>query len=63
MWPTLACPGDIPEHWRRRPAGEIAANTAPVSVALARQLLWRMLGAAHPMEAHQADSRALFARG
>ena len=61
MWPTLACPADIPEHWRRRPAGEIAANTAPVSVALARQLLWRMLGAAHPMEAHQADSRAMFA--
>jgi enoyl-CoA hydratase/carnithine racemase len=44
-------------------AREIADNTAPVSVALARQLMWRMLGAAHPMEAHQADSRAMFARG
>jgi enoyl-CoA hydratase/carnithine racemase len=44
-------------------AREIAANTAPVSVALARQLLWRMLGAAHPMEAHRADSRAMVARG
>ncbi len=44
-------------------AAEIAANTAPVSVALARQLMWRMLGASHPMEAHQADSRAMFARG
>jgi enoyl-CoA hydratase/carnithine racemase len=42
---------------------EIADNTAPVSVALGRQLLWRMLGAAPPMEAHRADSRAMFARG
>jgi enoyl-CoA hydratase/carnithine racemase len=42
---------------------EIAANAAPVSVALARQLMWTMLGASHPMEAHRADSRAMFARG
>src|SRR5215217_7898004 len=44
-------------------AREIADNTAPVSVALARKLMWTMLGAAHPMEAHRADSRAMFARG
>ena len=44
-------------------AREIADNTAPVSVALARRLLWTMLGAGHPMEAHRADSRAMFARG
>ena len=44
-------------------AGEIAANTAPVSVALARRLMWTNLGAAHPMEAHRADSRGMFARG
>jgi enoyl-CoA hydratase/carnithine racemase len=44
-------------------AREIAENTAPVSVALARQLMWRMLGAEHPMDAHRADSRAMFARG
>src|SRR5207248_2300015 len=44
-------------------AREIADNTAPVSVALARRLLWRMLGAEHPMAAHQADSRAMFSRG
>jgi enoyl-CoA hydratase/carnithine racemase len=44
-------------------AREIADNTAPVSVALGRQLLWRMLGASHPMEAHRADSRAMFSRG
>jgi enoyl-CoA hydratase/carnithine racemase len=44
-------------------AGEIAAHAAPVSVALARRLMWRMLGAPHPMFAHRADSRAMFARG
>jgi enoyl-CoA hydratase/carnithine racemase len=44
-------------------AREIADNTAPVSVALARRMLWTMLGAEHPMLAHRADSRAMFARG
>lgn len=44
-------------------AEEIANNAAPVSVALTRQMLWRMLGANHPMEAHQIDSRAIVARG
>ena len=44
-------------------AREIAQNTAPVSVALARQMMWRMLGAEHPMLAHRADSRGMFSRG
>jgi enoyl-CoA hydratase/carnithine racemase len=44
-------------------AREIADNAAPVSVALARRMLWTMLGAEHPMLAHRADSRAMFARG
>ena len=44
-------------------AREVADNTAPVSVALARSLMWTMLGADHPMEAHKADSRAMLARG
>jgi enoyl-CoA hydratase/carnithine racemase len=44
-------------------AREIADNTAPVSVALGRRLLWSMLGAEHPMVAHRADSKAMFARG
>jgi enoyl-CoA hydratase/carnithine racemase len=44
-------------------AAEIADNCAPVSVALARRLMWSMMGASHPMEAHRADSRAMFARG
>jgi enoyl-CoA hydratase/carnithine racemase len=42
---------------------EISEHAAPVSVALARRLLWTMLGAEHPMAAHRADSRAMFARG
>ncbi len=44
-------------------ACEIAENTAPVSVALARRMLWTMLGAEHPMLAHRADSRGMFYRG
>ena len=44
-------------------AREIADNTAPVSVALARRMMWTMLGAEHPMIAHRADSRAMVARG
>ncbi len=44
-------------------AREIADNSAPVSVALTRQMLWRMLGADHPMEAHRLDSRAIYTRG
>lgn len=44
-------------------AREIADNTAAVSVSLTRQMLWRMLGADHPMEAHKVDSRAIYARG
>ena len=47
----------------RAVAREIADNTAPVSVALIRQMMWRMLGADDPMEAHKVDSRAIFARG
>jgi enoyl-CoA hydratase/carnithine racemase len=44
-------------------AREIADNAAPVSVALTRRLLWSMLGADDPREAHKADSRAMFSRG
>jgi chromosome partitioning protein len=44
-------------------AREIADNAAPVSVALARRMMWTMLGEDHPMKAHRADSRAMFARG
>jgi len=44
-------------------AREIADNTAPVSVALTRRMLWRMLGAEHPMDAHRVDSRGIQSRG
>jgi enoyl-CoA hydratase/carnithine racemase len=44
-------------------AAEIAEHTSPVSVALTRQMLWRMLGASHPMEAHRVDSRGILERG
>jgi enoyl-CoA hydratase/carnithine racemase len=44
-------------------AREIADNTAPVSVALSRQMMWRMLGASHPMDAHRVDSRGIMERG
>ena len=44
-------------------AREIADNTSAVSVALSRQMLWRMAGADHPMEAHKVDSRGIFAMG
>lgn len=47
----------------RQLAQEIADNAAPVSVALTRQMMWRMLGAPHPMMAHRIDSRGMFARG
>ncbi|MBT4519661.1 MAG: enoyl-CoA hydratase, partial [Halieaceae bacterium] len=40
----------------RELAREIADNTSGVSVALSRQMLWRMLGASHPMAAHRIDS-------
>ncbi len=47
----------------REMAREIADNTSAVSVALIRQMMWRMLGADHPMEAHKIDSRGIYALG
>jgi enoyl-CoA hydratase/carnithine racemase len=44
-------------------ADEIAVSAAPVSVALTRQMMWRMLGASHPMEAHRVDSRGVYSTG
>lgn len=43
----------------RELAREIAQNTSAISVALSRQLMWRLLGADHPMEAHRLDSRCM----
>ena len=44
-------------------ANEIIENTSPVSVSITRQMLWKMLGADHPMEAHKVDSRAIYELG
>ena len=44
-------------------AREIADNTSAVAIALSRQMLWRMAGADHPMEAHKVDSRGIYAMG
>ena len=44
-------------------AAEIAREAAPVSMALTRQMMWQMLGADHPMQAHRVESRVLFERG
>src|SRR2546428_6429267 len=47
----------------RELALEIARNTSAVAVALARQMLWRLLGADHPLEAHRLDSQAMIWSG
>jgi len=47
----------------RNLAREIAAKTAPVSVALIRQMMWRLSAADDPMEAHKIDSRGIYSRG
>jgi enoyl-CoA hydratase/carnithine racemase len=44
-------------------ARDIIDNTAPVSIALIRQQMWRLMGADDPMEAHKVDSRGIYARG
>ncbi|WP_342723822.1 crotonase/enoyl-CoA hydratase family protein [Bradyrhizobium sp. B097] len=44
-------------------AREIGEKTPPVSIALIRQMMWRMLGVDHPMEAHKIDSRISYVLG
>jgi enoyl-CoA hydratase/carnithine racemase len=58
----VVAPGDLIAAARAQ-ARSFIDNTAPVSVALIRQMMWRMLGATHPMEAHRLDSKAMFHRG
>jgi len=58
----VVAPGDLIATARAQ-ARTFIDNTAPVSVALIRQMMWRMLGASHPMEAHRLDSKAMFHRG
>src|SRR6266478_31186 len=40
-------------------AREIADNTSAISVALSRQMMWKLLGADHPIEGHRLDSRGM----
>lgn len=47
----------------RRIAEDIRDNSSPVSVTLIRHMMWKMLGADHPMEAHKIDSRGIYHRG
>ncbi|MEM7216953.1 MAG: crotonase/enoyl-CoA hydratase family protein [Pseudomonadota bacterium] len=47
----------------RAMAKEIVDNTSAVSVTLVRHMMWKMLGADHPMEAHKIDSRGIYHRG
>jgi enoyl-CoA hydratase/carnithine racemase len=56
-------PADELADAARALAREMAANVAPVSAVITRQLLWRMLGAAHPMDAHRVDSLAIAQTG
>ena len=44
-------------------ARDIADNTSAVSVSLIRHMMWRMLGADHPIEAHKIDSRGVYYTG
>ena len=59
---SLHAPADLLPAARAL-AREIADNTAPVSIALTRQLLWHMAGQDHPMKAHRIDSRVIQSRG
>jgi enoyl-CoA hydratase/carnithine racemase len=47
----------------RELAREITADSAPVSIALTRQMMWRMMGAPSPLDAHRLDSRLVWSRG
>lgn len=55
---SLHAPEELLEAARAM-AKDFITDTAPVSVALCRQMLWRMSGADHPMEAHKVDSRGI----
>lgn len=47
----------------RKLAHDFIDDSAPVSLALTRQMMWKMLTADHPMEAHKVDSRGVMERG
>jgi enoyl-CoA hydratase/carnithine racemase len=47
-------------HAAKTLASEIAENTSAISVAMTRAMMWRLMSADHPMEAHKIDSRAIY---
>lgn len=59
---SLHAPEDLMKAAREL-AQEFAHQTSAISVALARQMMWKMLGADHPMEAHQVDSQGIYHTG
>ena len=58
----LVAPEDLMEAAHQR-ARQWCEQSAPVSVALSRHMMWQGLGMGHPMDAHKMDSRAIYARG
>jgi len=56
---TEVLPPDVLIPRAREIALEIAQNTSAISVALCRQLLWKLVAADHPMEAHKIESKVL----
>jgi len=59
---SIQAPGDLLGAARAL-AHELTAESAPVSIALTRNAMWRMMGAAHPMDAHRLESRLIWSRG
>lgn len=56
---SIHAPDDL-LHEARTIAREIADNTSAVSVSMTRAMMWRLMNADHPMEAHKIDSRAIY---
>lgn len=59
---SVHAPGDL-INAARELAQQLTAQSAPVSVALTRAMMWRMMGAASPIDAHRLDSRLVWSRG
>ncbi|MBU2587733.1 MAG: crotonase/enoyl-CoA hydratase family protein [Alphaproteobacteria bacterium] len=56
---SIHAPQDL-LHAAKSLAREIAENTSAISVAMTRAMMWRLMNADHPMEAHKIDSRAIY---
>ncbi len=56
---SIHAPQDL-LHAAKNLATEIAENTSAISVAMTRAMMWRLMSADHPMEAHKIDSRAIY---